>query len=410
MKTAATAAAGVAALHAVSPRAYAQGSDKIRVGLIGCGGRGTGAARDCVAAGPNVQITALGDLFADRMQGARERLGRLPSEKYAATDETCFVGFDAYQKVIDSDVDLVLLAAPPGFRPMHLKAAVEAGKHVFAEKPVATDSVGIRTVLAAADLAKQKNLAIVAGTQRRHCDNYRQIVQRIHDGAIGRITTAQCYWNQGGLWMKPRQPEWTDMEWQVRNWLYFTWLAGDIILEQHIHQLDVINWVMGSPPINAYGIGGREVRKDAAYGNIYDHFTVEFEYPNGIRVMSMCRQIDGTDSRILEHVQGTDGEARVDSIITGRNEYRFQGKPPSGYPEEHVHLIESIRSGNPINEGRQVAESNLTCIMGRMSAYTGKVVTWEQAMNSQLDLTPKEFAFGPLATPPVAVPGKDPLL
>jgi predicted dehydrogenase len=234
-------------------------------------------------------------------------------------------------------------------------------------------------------------------------------MKRIHDGAIGEIIAAQCYWNQGGLWMHPRQAAWSDMEWQVRNWLYFTWLSGDHIVEQHVHNLDVINWAMRAHPVKAYGMGGRQVRTDPAYGHIFDHFTVEYEYPNGLRMMSMCRQIDGTAARVGESVAGTKGSSNCNGTIRGQNPFRYDGPRPNPYVQEHADLIASIRAGKPLNEGRQIAESTLTAIMGRMSAYSGQEVTWEQALNAPLNLVPEKLTMGPLPVPPVAVPGKTPV-
>jgi myo-inositol 2-dehydrogenase / D-chiro-inositol 1-dehydrogenase len=395
--------------------AHAAGSEKIRVGVIGCGGRGRGAAVDCVKAAENVQIVALGDVFQDRLNQARERLPELGPEHYSVTDDRCFVGFDAYKGVIDAGVDLVILATPPCFRPQHIEAAINAGKHIFAEKPVAVDPAGARQVMAAADLAQQKGLGFVAGTQRRHEHGYVETMKRIHDGAIGEIVAATCYWNQGGLWMHPRKPEWSDMEWQLRNWIYFTWLSGDHIVEQHVHQIDVMNWVFKGPPISAYGMGGRQARTDPAYGHVYDHFAVEFEYPGGARVMSMCRQIDGTDSRVDEHLIGTKGTAAPKGIIKPADgkTWRFDQDKTNKrqpYEQEHTDLIESIRAGKPLNEARQIAESTMAAIMGRMSAYSGKLVTWEQAMESTLDLTPSKLEMGEIAVPEVAVPGKTPLV
>jgi predicted dehydrogenase len=403
-----TAAAASAVVAFSSNFAHAQGTDKLRVGVVGCGGRGSGAAMDCVTAANNVQIVALGDMFQERIDGIKRHLAKA-ADKVAVTDDKCFVGFDAYKKVIDSGVDLVILATPPGFRPAHIRAAAEAGKHVFAEKPVAVDSTGVRSVIESAEIFKQKNLGFVAGTQRRHQGGYVETIKRIQDGAIGDIVAAQCYWNQGGLWMHPRQSEWSDMEWQLRNWLYFTWLSGDHIVEQHVHQLDVMNWVMGATPTSAYGMGGRQVRTDPAYGHIFDHFAVEYVYPNGARVASQCRQQDGTDSRVAERVVGTKGWSDCAGTIRGETSYKH--KPSEAalgpYVQEHKDLIDSIRAGKPLNECKQVAESTLTAIMGRMSAYTGKEVTWEQALNSKQDLTPKTLELGPIAVPPVPVPGKD---
>jgi predicted dehydrogenase len=391
--------------------AHAEGSDKIRVGLVGCGGRGTVAAQQNTMAGENIQLVALADVFEDRLKGAQKKFNAMGKEKFDIPDDNCFLGFDAYKKMMASDVNLVCLATPPGFRPMMIKAAIEAGKNVFAEKPVAVDPTGIRMVIEASEMAEQKKLAIVTGTQRRHEAPYLEVIKRIHNGDIGDIVGGQCYWNQNSLWMNPRQPAWTDVEWQLRNWLYFTWLSGDHICEQHVHNLDVMNWVMGGPPKSAFGMGGRQVRTDPAYGHIFDHFAIEYVYNNGVRVMSMCRQTDGADTRISEHIVGTKGISDPNRWIKGEKPYDWgDAKYRNPYEQEHIDLVASIRAGKPLNEGRRIAESTLTAIMGRMSAYTGKVVTWDFAMNSKLDLMPKDLQFGPLATPPIAVPGHDPLI
>ena len=387
---------------------FAAGSDEFRVGVIGCGGRGTGAAIDCIKSAPGVKIVALGDLFQDRVEGSRDRL-TTNDEVKANVDvpkDRCFWGFDNYQRVLECDINMVILAAPPGFRPAHVKAAVEAGKHVFMEKPVAVDAPGVKAILEAGELAKQKKLGIVTGTIKRHQANYVATVKRIHDGAVGEIISAQCYYNTGELWNHGRQPEWTDMEWQCRNWLYFTWLSGDHIVEQHIHNLDVINWAMNSHPVKCVGIGGRQVRTDPAFGHIFDHFTVEYEYPNGARLMSMCRQTDNCANNVSERVIGTKGSSNCCGLIQGASAWKFEGDVPGPYVQEHTDLITSIREGKPLNEARQIAESSLTAIMGRMSAYTGQEVTWEQAMNSQENLMPEKLEFGPFPVAPVAVPGK----
>ncbi len=386
----------------------------INVGVIGCGGRGTGAAKNCLEADPNVRIVALGDLFEDRVASCRKALAEYEECPQTIADDHCFVGFDAYQGVLDCDVDLIIHGTPPGFRPQHLRAAIEAGKHVFTEKPVAVDPIGAWSVMETADMATLRNLAIVAGTQRRHDPAYIETMRRIHRGDIGDIVGGQCYWNQGLLWVKEPKPEWTDMEWQCRNWLYFTWISGDHIVEQHIHNLDIMNWAFGGPPVSAYGMGGREVRTEPKCGNVFDHFAVEFVYPNGARVQSMCRQIDGTSSRVSEHLVGTRGTADPRGVIEGRRPFEYA--PPNDewvnpYVQEHRNLIASIRSGQPLNEGRQVAESTLTAIMGRMSAYTGREISWDWILNSsKLDLTPPAYEFGPLPVAPVAVPGQTPLV
>lgn len=385
--------------------AFAGQSETIRVGLIGCGGRGTGAARDCITAADGVELVAMGDLFPDRVARSKEQLTQALGDKFKVTDERTFTGFDAYQQVIDSGVDLVILASPPGFRPEHLRAAINAGKHVFTEKPVAVDPVGIRSVIETADMAQSKNLAIVAGTQRRHDPKYVETIRRIHDGAIGEVLSGQVYWNQGGLWTAERKPEMSDTEWQIRNWLYFTWLSGDHIVEQHVHNIDVANWVLNAHPIRANGVGGRQVRTGPEYGHIYDHFAVELEYENGARVLSMCRQQDGTEGYVGEFFLGTGGTSNAADTIRGATAWRYEGERVNPYQQEHVNLIASIRAGQPINEGRQIAESNLAAIMAREAAYTGQAITWDQAMASNLSLVPQQLAFSDLPVPPVPMPG-----
>jgi myo-inositol 2-dehydrogenase / D-chiro-inositol 1-dehydrogenase len=385
--------------------AYAAGSDVIRVGLIGCGGRGTGAARDCVLADPGVRIVAMGDLFPDRVERSRNELITHIGDAFQVTPERSFSGFDAGRKVIDSGVDLVILAEPPGFRPAHLDHAIRAGKHVFTEKPIAVDPVGVRSVIASAELARQKGLAIVAGTQRRHDPKYIETIRRIHDGAIGEVLGGQVYWNQGGLWRVERTGQMTDSEWQIRNWLYFTWLSGDHVVEQHIHNIDVANWVLGAHPVKAMGVGGRQVRTDPGYGHIYDHFAVEMEYANGTRILSMCRQQDGTAGFVGERFIGTRGTSNAADTIRGEQSWRYRGEAVSPYEQEHVNLVRSIRAGTPINEGRQVAESNLAAIMVREAAYTGQEISWDEAMQSDQDLSPRALAFGPMEVPPVPQPG-----
>lgn len=392
------------------------GADTVRVGVIGCGGRGTGAAFNCLEAHPSTRIVAMADLFADRLESA---LGWLtgPDGFAARVDvgERKFTGFDAYQRLLEEkDIDLVILATPPGFRPIHFEAAVNAGKHVFMEKPVAVDPAGARRVIAAAGAARAKKLSVVAGTQRRHEPCYLEAMKRVNDGGIGEVVSACCAWNQGGLWVHERKPGHTDMEWQCRNWLYFGWLSGDHICEQHIHNLDVVNWAMGGRPIRAYGMGGRQVRTDAKYGNIFDHFAVEYEYEGGRRALSFCRQQDGTDGRVEETVFGSNGSLTTRpgyAVVEGAKPWRFAGDNGNPYAIEHVDLLASVRGEGPyLNEGVRVAESTLTAIMGRMSAYTGKSVTWEQAIGSALDLSPSEYKFGDLAVGPVPEPGRTPLI
>lgn len=404
--------AATAALVASGNYAHAQGKNKpMRVGVVGCGGRGSGAILNCLDAAPDMVVVALGDLFPDRLNGLknslRDRAGK--DKTFAAKvdlkDERCHTGFDAYKQVIDGDIDYVILATPPGFRPPHLRYAVEKGKHVFMEKPVAVDPVGVRSVIESGQMAMAKGLGVVSGTQRRHQASYIETIKRIHDGAIGEVVTAQAYWNQGGLWLHPRQDSWSDMEYQIRNWLYYTWLSGDHITEQHVHNLDVLNWVMKANPVKAMSLGGRQVRTGPEYGHIFDHFATEYEYPGGVRVLSQCRQQDGTASRVSENIVGTKGTADPNGTIRGANRYRHEGGNDP-YVQEHTDLINSIRAGKPLNEARRVAESTLTAIMARLSAYTGQEVTWDQALNLNLNLMPERLEFGPLPVPPVAVPGK----
>ncbi len=394
------ASASAAALAAAGP-VHGGARETLRVGLIGCGGRGTGAAEDCLKAAGDVELVAMADLFADRLKGSRAHL------KPKIDDGRCFAGFDAYEKLLAiQEIDLVILATPPGFRPIHLAAAIEAGKHVFMEKPAAVDPAGVRKVLEAGRKAAEKKLAVVAGTQRRHQKPYVETVARIHEGAIGEIVGGRCSWNQGGLWSRERAEGWSEMEWQCRNWLYFDWLSGDHIVEQHVHNIDVINWALQAHPVRAVGIGGRQVRTAEVYGNIYDHFAVDFEYPNGVHVLSTCRQIDGTDNHVGESLVGTEGRARPEGAIEGANAWRFKGKAPNPYVQEHADLIASIRAGEPLNEARAVAESTLTAILGREAAYTGADVKWDALLNSKLDLAPAKYEFGPLAARAVPAPGR----
>jgi predicted dehydrogenase len=281
------------------------------------------------------------------------------------------------------------------------------------EKPVAVDPAGVRSVIESARKAQEKKLCIVTGTQRRHEKSYLEAMNHVREGALGKVVNARCYWNQGGLWMHPRKAEWTDMEWQLRNWLYFAWLSGDHIVEQHVHNLDVVQWVMGANPVRCWGMGGRQVRTDPAYGHVFDHFAIEYEYPGGVTVQSFCRQIEGTTDRVEEVFIGTDGTLTTSpgrGSLTGSKSWKFSGPNPNPYVQEHRDLLAAITGGAYLNEGQRIAESTMVAVMGRMAAYTGKVVTWEQAMNSKLDLSPAKYELGPIPVPPVAVPGKTPLI
>ncbi len=416
LKGSAAASAAALASQAGGRNAYAGGTDRIRVGFIGCGGRGTIDARNCVRSAPGVEIYAMGDLFQDRLNSSRNRLEKdLGKDGMNVTDDRCFVGFDAYKKVLDCDVDMVILTTPPHFRPQQFRAAVEAGKHVFMEKPVAVDPVGVRSVIKSAEIAEDKGLGVLAGTQMRHKFDYVNVMKRVHDGAIGDIMAAQSYYLTGTLWVRKKKPEWSEMEWMVRNWLYFQWLSGDHIVEQDVHKIDILNWAFGGPPKKAMAMGGREVRKGPEHGNIYDHFSVEYVYPNGARALNMCRQMKGATHRLGEYIEGTKGRVVPTGgyavKIEGENAYEYKGKMTDPSVQEHKDHIESIRKGDPLNDGRRVAESTLTAIMGRMSAYTGKELSWDWILNqSKLRLGPDKYEFGDVAIRPVPTPGQEKLV
>ncbi|MGE3821649.1 MAG: Gfo/Idh/MocA family protein [Isosphaeraceae bacterium] len=418
LKATSVAAAGTTAFQQM-PNAFAAAGSPIKVGQIGSGGRGSGAAENILtAAGTtfDVKIHAMADAFEDRLKNCFDRVQKLEQakEKFDVTPERCFVGFDAYKQVVDC-CDLVMLATPPGFRPQHLEYAINAGKHVFCEKPVAVDGTGIRKVLAAAEVARSKNLAIVAGTQRRHQAGYVESMKRIKEGEIGEILAARVFWNQGNIWAVPRKDEWKDMEYQMRNWYHFLWLCGGCIVEQHVHNLDVACWALGGHPVRCVGMGGREVNTGPEYGESFDHFSVDYEFPNDVHVMSNARQISGCEGDVSEYLVGTKGRAHL-----APGNYRFAGPGLSRlrvrgevnpYVQEHINMLESITAGKPINELTQVAESTLAAIMGRMSAYTGKAVTWDQALNSQLDTFPETLGWDvSLPGPTLPKPGSTPLV
>ena len=388
--------------------AWAQGSDEIRVGLVGCGGRGTGAAGNVLAAAPGVRIVALADAFQDRLDNCRQRLATQHPDTATVPQERCFIGLDAYKQLLETDVNYVILASPPGFRPQHIAASVAAGKHVFAEKPVAVDAAGVRQCFALADQVTAKGTALGAGTQYRHFDPYIESMKRIHGGAIGRLTGARAYYNTGELWSRERQPEWTDLEFQMRNWLYFTWLSGDHLVEQAIHNVDALNWAFNGHPVRAIGTGGRQVRIGPEFGHIYDHFAIVYEYPDETFATMMCRQQNGTDKKVANEFTGTTGTAYVlpEYVIKGANPWKYEiAEPNDMYVQEHRDLIASIRAGKPYNELKSVAESSLTAIMGRMSAYSGKTITWDEALNAPESLMPQNLTWGPMPMPPVPMPG-----
>jgi predicted dehydrogenase len=414
------AAAGAAAFAAAMPAVHAAGDDVIKVGLIGCGGRGNGAAQDCLKADKAVKLVAVGDVFQDKAERAAKQLsGNKAFAGRVDLGDRVFSGFDNYEKVISAGVDLVILATPPGFRPTHLEAAVKAGKHVFCEKPVAVDAAGIRKCLAMVEESKKKNLAVVVGTQRRHQKAYLEVYKRVADGAIGEIVGGRCSWNGSGIWFNARKPGMTDAEYQLRNWYHFLWLCGDHIVEQHVHNIDVINWFTGKHPVKAVAMGGRMGGTNARpngpadeVGNIWDHFAVEFEYPNGVRIASYCRHYPGPND-VSEMVVGTKGTIRTDD----KNYYLLDGKEiysaeqdkndTSPYVREHIDLIRSIRDDKPLNELQGVTESTLSAIMGREAAYTGTALTWDRMLKSKQDTMPSHLAMDmELKVAPVPVPGK----
>jgi myo-inositol 2-dehydrogenase / D-chiro-inositol 1-dehydrogenase len=417
LKTSGVAVAGgaLAGTLGIAKSAHAASSDTVKVALIGCGGRGSGAAGDCLSAKESVRIVAMADLFEDMLKNSFRDLKARFNDRIDVTDDRKFVGFDAYQKAIDAGCDMVILATPPGFRPIHFEAAVKAGKHVFMEKPVATDAPGVRQVLAAAEESKKKNLAVGVGLQRRHQKGYIETIKRLQDGAIGDILAARVYWNGTTPWVRTRAKlaeqygrPLTEMEYQCRNWYYFTWICGDHICEQHIHNMDVINWLKNGHPVKANGMGGCEVRKGKDYGETFDHHFVEFEYADGSRMFSQCRHIEGCWSSVSEHVHGANGTCDIGGYrirANGSEVWRHNGRGDANpYRQEHVDLLESIAAGKPINEAEYGAHSTMTAILGRMCTYSGVDITWEDALNSTKNLLPTEWSFN--AVPPVT-PGAD---
>jgi predicted dehydrogenase len=425
IKTSAGTAVSLAALGAGAGRVFAGGSDRLRVGVIGCGGRGTGAAVDCLASSDGIRVVALADPYRDRMEGTVRRIREWCAETskpvedhLAVTPEGMYDGFDGYRKLLArDDVDLVVMGAPPVFRPRHFEEAVRAGKHVFMEKPVAVDPPGVRKVIAAGELARQSGLGVVAGTQRRHQRSYLQCLHAIREGAIGRIVSGRVWWCGGRLWYKERQPEWSDADYLVHNWVSFNEMSGDHIVEQHVHNLDVAAWFIGRPPKLALGFGGRARRRT---GNQFDFFSVDYDYGDDVIVHSMCRQVNGCYQRVSEHFVGTDGSAWGGGKIEGKS----VAVPPleemhdNPYVQEHRDLVRSIREGKPLNEARQVAESTLAAIMGRISAYTGQVVRWSDLTEQEdspwygltLSPTPEDFERGEAKAPEddvFPVPGQE---
>ncbi len=404
---------GMAGVLAAQNVIFAAGTPrKFRIGLIGCGGRGTGALNDCAEAikiiGAELELVATADWFKDRAEGA--------GKKYGLDASKCFSGADAYKKVLASNAEVVIIATSPNFRPVHFEAAVKAGKHVFMEKPVAVDPPGGRKIIAAGEIAKQKGLAVVAGTQRRHQASYQRIQHAVANGAIGQIAGGAIYWCGGALWFQTKKPGESDADYMVRNWVSFTEMSGDHLIEQHVHNIDVANWYIGHPPTSALGFGGRARRKT---GNQFDFFSVDFDYGDGCRIHSMCRQINGTDGGVREFFRGTNGETWGDGGLKAGKQVDVPQFPENNpYVQEHIDLLNSIIADKPLNEARNVAESTLTAIMGRISAYTGKLVRWKDVVENEAspwyNLTVKptamDFEAGQVVAPPdeiPAVPGKE---
>jgi predicted dehydrogenase len=431
LKTTAATAGVLATGLALQNTAHAAGDDKIKVGVVGCGGRGSGAAENVLHSAPGVEIVAIGDVFKFRVDGLRNRLQHVVEEDATVKgfgnnvdlpEERCFVGLDAYQKVINSPANYIILATPPGFRPVHIPAVVAAKKNLFTEKPVGVDGGGIRKVLEAYDKSKDLGLHIAAGTQRRHQAGYLETLQRVHDGAIGDLVALRCFWNQGPIWFRKRTElasngvSDSDLAYQLHNWYHFVWTCGDHICEQHVHNLDVCNWAMKNQhPTRVFGVGGRAQLPHGnpdEVGNIFDHFMLDYEYANGVHMLSMCRQMKGCDgnlrgiSGVSEALVGTKGTCQADAHTINGEKVATPRKGTDPYVQEHTDLIESIRKNQPLNELQHVAESTLTAIMGRMAAYTGKMVTWEQALNTKEDTMPHKLAWDmKLETPPAATPG-----
>lgn len=390
-----TLAAGAAAGSLMTPNlslarsANVSGTDTIKIGLVGCGGRGTGASIQAMNTEGNVELVAMADAFENRLETSYENCSMKHQEKVRVPDERKYIGFDAYKRVLDSDASLVILATPPGFRPLHFEEAIAAGKHVFMEKPVGVDAPGIRRVLKAGEVAKEKGLAVAVGLQRRHERHYRQVMDQLKDGIIGDLIYSRVYWNGGGVWVRGREEGESELQYQMKNWYYFNWLCGDHIVEQHIHNLDVINWLMDDYPKTAQGQGGRQVRTGKDHGQIYDHHLVEYTYSNGHKMYSHCRHQPETWGSVSEHVHGTKGYANIQKGVIfdadGKEIFRADGDK-GGHQQEHHDLFADLRSGVIPNEAEYGAKSTMTAIFGRLATYTGKELQWEDAINSNISL------------------------
>lgn len=393
--------AGGTMLSGIPLMGHSSVNDDIKVALVGCGGRGTGAAAQALSTKFNIKLVAMADAFRDQLDNSYKDLEEKFKEKLAVPEEHKFVGFDAYKKAIEL-ADVVILASSPGFRPDHFEEAIKQGKHVFMEKPVAVDSPGIRKVLAVAEEAKKKKLNVVVGLQRRYQKNYRETIKRIQDGEIGDIVGGQVYWNSGGVWVRERKPEQTEMEYQMRNWFYFNWLCGDHIVEQHVHNIDIANWVKGSYPVSIEGTGSRAWRTGKDYGEIYDNHSIEMTYADGSVIYSQCRHFEGTQNRVDETFFGTKGKAYLSAGNAGKlwdhqgnllfnHPTKSQANP---YQTEHDELFESISKGEYKHwDAEYGAKSTLTGIIGRYATYSGKVIKWEEALNADNSLMPETLAW-----------------
>ena len=417
---AAVAGAVVGGELSIARSAHGAGDDLIKIALIGCGGRGRGAAVQALSnvSHANVKLVAVADAFRANVDLSLKAIGQRCPEKVDVPEERKFDGLDAYQRAIDCGCDMVLLCTPPGFRPMQFEAAVDAGKMIFTEKPLAVDAPGYRRILAANEKAKQKGLPVAVGHHLRHEIKHKEVIKRIHDGAIGDVKFMRAYFNSTGVWTRPREAGMTEMQYQVNNWYYFNWVGGDHIVEQHVHDLDVMNWIAGANPVEANGMGGRQVRISRDHGEIYDHHAVEFKYANDIRMFSYCRHIPNCWNSFSEHAQGTKGRAsiqghgRADLFVEGKEPQKWD-RGPDGHQLEHDNFFAAIKAGKPYNEIDTTGPATLTAIMGRMATYSGKTVTWEEALNSQIDLSPDGYTWdshpqprpGPDGIYPCAVPG-----
>ncbi|MCY2985910.1 MAG: Gfo/Idh/MocA family oxidoreductase [Planctomycetota bacterium] len=405
--TAATTAAATTASF-LQRSAHAAGSDIIKVGLVGLGGRGMGAAKDAMSADAGCRLTSVAEVFYDRMENGREQLKKELGAQYEVPEEQCFSGWEALDKLLQTDINVVLLATPPGFRPAQMEAAVKAGKHVFCEKPVAVDPPGVRRVMAASALAESKGLCVVSGLCWRYDLGVKATIEKIQSGAIGEIISIQENYLTGTLWSRTPKPEWTPMHNQVLNWLYYRWLSGDHYVEQFIHSLDKAMWLHNDvPPVLCYGTGGRQVRTEPQYGDIYDHFSIVYEWADGTRCFATTRQMDGCYNQTEDFIYGTKGTSRVlANEIKGETNWKFQGKKPSMYQLEHIALMKAIRDGKPINNGDYMCKSTLMAIMGREAAYSGQIIKWDDAIASELKLGPDKPDWGPAPGVEVRMPGK----